>query len=157
MIIQSTCIHLSFLFHFAHEPTWTCMFGRFWPWHLIFGCGVQKQGKKPGSAMRLQVGTRVPPKHAGSTQASPVVWRRKIQVATKGYKSRCKSIPFHISAYRFTNWVFSEPEWSSQNVAHPTNRCDKKMIQVSMQGQIARENWLVVLLLGSFAWHVYIQ
>lgn len=78
----------------------------------------------------------VPPKHAGSAQASPVVWIRKIHVATKGYKSSFKSMFFHISAYRFTYRLsFSEPEWSSQNMAHPTNRCDNKMIQVGMQGQ----------------------
>lgn len=37
--------------------SWLITIGRFWTWHLIFGCGVQKQRKKPGSAMRLQVAT----------------------------------------------------------------------------------------------------
>lgn len=86
----------------------------------------------------------VPPKHAGSAQASPVVWIRKIHVATKGYKSSFKSMFFHISAYRFTYRLsFSEPEWSSQNMAHPTNRCDNKMIQVGMQGQNRKAKKLV--------------
>lgn len=139
-----SCIHLSFLFHFTKTKwtkridlkcsssligssplsniTWTCMCFPYFG-HGTSSLVVVFRSNAKNLALQWDCKLQrrnLTPKHAGSAQASPVVWIQKIHVATKGYKSSCKSMLFHISAYRFTEFFENQSDpfkiWHIQQI-----------------------------------------